>query len=186
MIHDHDRSGWFGGSDTAMICGNWKTKTFQRWWMQKLGLRTDHYSNAAMNAGSYFEHAILDCIGAQRKDHQILIPELSLRINLDGDGIGLLYEVKTHSADKPFKVTKAYWQQVQVECFAKQVEEGMLPDAQIVSYGLTAEDYKNFFRAVDQERIGYHPVEYDPDFISEYLRRVQILQRCMLDGVFPT
>ena len=40
MIADHDRSGWIGGSDTAMVIGNWKTKTWEKWWMQKIGINT--------------------------------------------------------------------------------------------------------------------------------------------------
>ena len=185
MIQSQDRSGWFGASDTATIMGNWKTKTFQKWWLTKLGLDSNHYTNRAMNAGTYYEHAILDYVGAPRKDHQILIPEYSLRINLDGDGPKRIYEIKTHRADKPFKVTKAYWQQVQVQCYGKLREEGVVPSATIHAYGLLEEDYKNFFLEIDPKRIGYHPIPYDPSFIAEYLKRVEYLRSCLLKGVFP-
>lgn len=185
MITDHDRSGFFGASDTAYIMGNWKTKSFQSWWLQKLGLNTDHFTNRAMNAGTYYEHAILDAIGAPRHDHQIILPELSLRVNLDGDGPGRIYEVKTHSAAKPFKVTKAYWQQVQVQTFAKLQEEKVLPAAEIVSYGLLEEDYKNFFNDIDPQRLKKNPVGYDPEFIDGYLKRLLYLQDCLKKGVFP-
>ena len=37
MIHNHDRSGWFGASDTSTIMGNWATETFRKWWLEKLG-----------------------------------------------------------------------------------------------------------------------------------------------------
>ena len=40
MIHNQDRSGWFGASDTARIMGNWNTQTFARWWGEKLGKTT--------------------------------------------------------------------------------------------------------------------------------------------------
>jgi hypothetical protein len=113
MIADQDRSGWFGASDTATIMGNWSTKTFAKWWAQKLGIDTSHFTSVAMNAGTYYEGAVLDYIKAPRRDHQILIPELCLRVNLDGDGPRQIYEVKTHGAAKEFKVSKAYWQQVQ-------------------------------------------------------------------------
>ena len=86
MISDNDRSGFFGASDTSYIMGNWNTKTFKKWWMAKLGIDTSHYTSVAMNAGTYYEHGVLDVIGSPRKDHQIIIPEYKLRINLDGDG----------------------------------------------------------------------------------------------------
>lgn len=86
MIREQDRSGWFGASDTATIMRSWNTKTFQTWWMTKLGIGSGHFTTTAMNAGTYYERTILDYVGAKRRDHQILIPEYSLRINLDGDG----------------------------------------------------------------------------------------------------
>ena len=86
MISDQDRSGYFGASDTKYIMGNWNTKTFKNWWLSKLGISTNNFSNVSMNAGTYYEHAILDVIDVPRKDHQIIIPKYRLRINYDGDG----------------------------------------------------------------------------------------------------
>lgn len=185
MISDHDRSGWFGASDTKYIMGNWKTKTFQKWWFTKLGIITDHFSNVAMNAGTYYEHAILDVIGSPRKDHQIIIPEYKLKINLDGDGIGRIDEVKTYNYEKGFKVSKDYWQQVQVQMFAKLWEEGKVPETKIWAYGLKPEDYKNFFNPIDRERLKDYPIENDSVFTDRYLRRVIYLKSCMEKGVMP-
>lgn len=185
MIIDHDRYGWFGASDTKYIMGNWKTKTFKSWWATKLGITTNQFSNAAMNAGTYYEHAILDVIGVPRKDHQIIIPQYSLRVNLDGDGIGRIDEVKTYNLEKGFKVTKAYWQQVQVQIFAKRCEEFDCPKAHIWAYGLLPEDYKNFFNPIDRERLKPYPIEEDKKFIEEYLRRIVYLKSCMERGVMP-
>lgn len=191
MIASQDRSGWFGASDTAMICGNWKTATFKKWWLQKLGLSTDHFTSRAMNAGTYYEHAILDAIGAPRKDHQILLPDLSLRVNLDGDKPGAancpgrIWEVKTHKAEKLYKLTKAHTQQVRVQMYAKMRVERCLPVACVVSYGLVEEDYRNFFNEIDPDRIRKHWVTYDPAFIDGYLKRLRYLQACLVKGVFP-
>lgn len=185
MIADQDRSGWFGASDTATIMGNWKTKTFAQWWAQKLGIRNDHFASRAMNAGTYYEHAILEYIGAPRMDHQILLPELLLRVNLDGDALGEIYEVKTHKAEKVFKPTKAYIQQVQVQSYAKLVTEKVIPKAEIVSYGLTEMDYRNFFNEIDPERIKHHPIPYDADFIAKYLPRLEYLAGCLREGSWP-
>lgn len=185
MIQVQDRSGWFGASDTKYIMGNWNTKTFKSWWMKKLGLDTSHFTNTAMNAGTYYEHAILDAIGVPRKDHQIIIPEYKLRINLDGDGIGRLDEVKTYNCENEFKVSKAYWQQVQVQMFGKLTEEKALPNARIWAYGLKAEDYKNFFNPIDKGRLKDYPIEYDGAFIGKFLIRVKYLADCLERGVFP-
>lgn len=185
MIGDQDRSGWFGASDTSYIMGNWETKTFCNWWMKKLGIDTSHFTNVAMNAGTYYEHAILDVIGSPRKDHQIIIPEYRLRINLDGDGVGRIDEVKTYSYPKGFKVKKGYWQQVQVQMFAKLWEEGVQPETKIWAYGLLDEDYKNFFNPIDRERLKDYPIEIDVPFIEGYLRRVLYLKECLEKGVMP-
>lgn len=185
MIQNQDRSGWFGASDTQFIMGNWKTKTFKNWWLKKLGIDTSHFTSTAMNAGSYYEHAILDVIGVPRKDHQILIPEYKLRINLDGDGIGRLDEIKTYKYENGFKVSKAYWQQVQVQMFGKLMEEGELPEAKIWAYGLKEEDYKNFFNPIDPDRLKDYPIEYDEKFVGQYLLRISYLKDCLEGGVFP-
>lgn len=185
MISDSDRSGWFGASDTKFIMGNWKTKTFQNWWFTKLGIITNTFSNVAMNAGTYYEHAILDVIGSPRKDHQIIILEYKLKINLDGDGTGRVDEVKTHKQEKEFKVSKAYWQQVQVQMFAKFYEEGKVPVAKIWAYGLKPEDYTNFFNPIDRRRLKDYPIAYDTIFIDRYLRRVRYLNSCLKKGVMP-
>ena len=185
MISDQDRSGWFGASDTATVMGNWKTKTFSKWWMTKLGLNNEHFTTRAMNAGTYYEHEILRSIGAPRMDHQILIPDLKLRVNLDGDAPGEIFEVKTHSAEKEFKVSKAYRQQVNVEMFAKFHEEGTQSNAQIVAYGLLDEDYRSFFNEIDKSRIRFFPIEYDTSFIGDYLHRLRYLAMCLERGAFP-
>lgn len=185
MIQDQSRDGWFGASDSSYIMGRWTTKTFAKWWSQKLGVNDSHFTNAAMNAGTYYEGAVLDHIGAPRRDHQILLPELLVRVNLDGDGPRQIYEVKTHSAAKEFKVTKAYWQQVQVQMYAKSKEEGCVPLAQIVSYALEEKDYADFFRPIDPARLKRHYIEYDGGFIREWLKRVEYLSECLRRGAWP-
>lgn len=185
MISSQDRSGFFGASDTSFIMGNWNTKTFKNWWLIKLGLSNSHFTNVSMNAGTYYEHAILDVIGSPRTDHQIIIPEYNLRINYDGDGFGRIDEVKTHNQSKTFKVTKAYYQQMQVEMFGKLKVEKVIPNATIWAYGLTEDDYKNFFNPIDKDRLKSFPIEYDSQFIERYLERVLYLKGCLERGVFP-
>ena len=180
MISNKDRSGWFGASDTSYIVGNWETDSFKKWWLEKIGLRQNDINTKAMKCGNAFEHKILDCIGC-RKDPQILIPELKLRVNYDGDANNIIYEVKTHKAEKPFRVSKAYWRQAQVEMFAMGTTELF-----VVSYALTEQDYMNYFTPIDAERIKFDKVEYDQNFIeTEYLPKLKALCGFLEKGGMP-
>lgn len=185
MIATSDRSGYFGASDASYIMGNWNTKTFKNWWLTKLGIVSGGFKSVAMNAGTYYEHRILDAVGAPRKDYQIIIPEYALRINYDGDGEGRVDEVKTHSIDKPFKVSKGYLMQARVQMFGKLYEEGKLPVHNIWAYGLKEEDYRDFFNPIDKERITKHPTEYDVAFIEAFLKRLTYLKGVLERGLFP-
>lgn len=181
MIRSKDRSYYIGASDTSFVVGNWNTKNFERWYATKQGFYSMDYTNDYMRAGTHFEHRILDALEIKglRKDEQII--DGRLRINLDGCTDYAIYEVKTHSIDKPFKVTKAYRQQVIVEMFAAEIR-----NAQIVAYGLEAADYKNFYRDIDTSRLTFHPIEYDREFIEQvYLPRFCYLAACLERGAFP-
>ena len=94
MIHNHDRSGWFGASDTAIIMGRWDTETFRRWWLQKIGVRKEHFTTPAMQAGTAYEHRILSAIGVRTMDKQIRIRRYRLRVNYDGEFPDTIIEVK--------------------------------------------------------------------------------------------
>lgn len=181
MITNHDRSGWFGASDASYIVGNIKTVSWRKWWLTKLGLTEQDFTNQAMRAGTAFEHRILDTIPGVRKDHQILLPKLHLRVNYDGDRNGVIYEVKTHQSNKPFKVTAGYWRQAQVELFAMGTRELYL-----VSYGLTEADYHNYFAEIDLARLRFYKVEYDEDWIENvFLPRLKWLGRYLESGRMP-
>lgn len=178
MIASQDRAGWFGASDTSKIMGNWETKTFVRFWAEKLGLIRNTFTNRAMLAGTFYEHPILRAIGVKRMDRQIRIRRLRLRVNLDGETRRMIHEVKTYGGEA-FEVSKAYWQQCQVEMFAADKA------CEIVSYRLLPEDYTNFFNPIDTKRIGYHPIERDNLFIRDYLDRLEYLCECLKEGRFP-
>lgn len=172
MIRNRDRSGWIGASDTHFVMGNWETKTFAKWWLTKLGVITSQYRSREMNAGTMYEHAILDFIGAEKRDRQIKARGLRLRVNLDGEDKHTIHEVKTHKGEP--KVSKNYWQQAQVEMFAtgKSLE--------VVFYRLTEEEYSNFFLPIDGDRITRVPVEYDLEWVrTEYLPRLKYLAWCL-------
>ncbi len=179
MIRDENRAGWFGASDTARIMGNWDTLTFRLWWLEKLGIRTNHIKTDAMQAGTAYEHKILSAIGIKKMDRQIKLYALRLRVNLDGEDRETITEVKTHKGD--FKVSKAYWQQCQVEMFATRKQ------CRIVSYQLTDAEYENFFLPIDEGRIAVWPIERDNEFLRcEYLPRLAYLAGCLRRRETPT
>ena len=182
MIASKDRSGWFGASDVDKIVGNWNTKTWMDWWLVKMGVARNDIETAAMNAGTHKEHQILEYISPFiETDKQIFLPDLRLRINLDGNVGKRIKEVKTHSAEKVFKPSKKYVQQVMVQMYGFETRE-----ADIVSYGLTAEDYKNYFLPIDPERLKEHPIAYDEKWIENtFLPRIRYLADCLIKGILP-
>ena len=148
MIKSKDRSYYIGASDTSYVVGNWNTATFAKWYGTKQGIYSMNFTNDAMQAGSWLEHRILDYLNIHglRKDEQFI--EGRLRINLDGCTDYAIYEVKTHSIEKPLRVSKAYRQQVIVEMFGTGKR-----NAQIVAYGLEKADY--IFRVIRTQFLPY-------------------------------
>lgn len=181
MIQSQDRSNYIGASDTSMVVGNWGTKTFEKWWLEKLGLNKNNFSTEATKAGNNYEHKILEALDIKdlEMDKQIIIDRL--RVNLDGNTNTCIYEVKTHKAEKEFKVSKQYWRQAQAEMYASNIHK-----LSIVAYGLKEKDYTNYFNSIDKNRLEMIPVEYDEKFIKEeYIPKLEILTNCLKEGVFP-
>lgn len=182
MIADKDRSGYFGGSDVERIIGNYKTATFEKWWLQKIGINRDHFDNRFTLAGTHFEHRILESLGIQMEfDKQIIIEDLLLRVNLDGNTDDTTYECKTYRLDKGFKLPKKYVQQVQVQMYATGFRK-----AKIIAYGLEEGDYDNFFKPIDPSRLTIYDIEYDERWINEvFLPKLRYLAECLREGRFP-
>lgn len=182
MISDKDRSGWFGASDTDKIIGNWKTKTFEKWWLQKIGINRDHFENRYTAAGTHYEHRILESLGIPMEfDKQFIIEGLCLRVNLDGNTEDCIYECKTYKFESGFKMPKKYINQVQVQMFASGIHK-----AKIVVYGLTEEDYDNYFNPIDSQRRKEIYIAYDGNWINEvFLPKLVYLFVCLKRGVFP-
>lgn len=182
MIANKDRSGYFGASDTKYIVGNWKTRTFQNWWLVKLGLIQNHFDNKYTMAGTNYEHKILDALEIPNleKDKQIIIGKL--RVNLDGNTDDKIEEVKTYNYEKGFdlKKHKDYVNQVQVQMYASKIHS-----AEIVAYGLLESDYDNYFHSIDKERLSFYPIEYDQNFIDKYVPRLNYLTDCLEKGKIP-
>ena len=183
MIASNDRSGYIGASDVQFVIGNWKTKTWEKWWMQKLGINADHFDNRYTVAGTNWEHRILDSLHLPdlEKDNQIIIEDLLLRVNLDGNTPFRIKEVKTYQWAKGFKCPQKYRNQTQVQMFGSEIF-----GADIVAYGLVEADYDNFLREIDPQRRQEIPVEYDKKWVETvYLPKHLILADCLKRGVFP-
>lgn len=189
MIQDQDRRRWIGASDTSYVVGNWKTESFYKWWKQKVGmdLLEPKWWNDYTLAGTYYEHAILDAISPNMvADEQILLPELNLRVNLDGTLYKgeqiIIHEVKTHKeSSRTWKVTKDYWRQAQIEMFARRTTKLV-----IVEYPLTDEHYDNWFLPIEAGKIVKHPVEYDGMWVGrEYLPKLKYISDCIHRGHYP-
>ena len=182
MITNHDRSGWFGASDVDKIVGNWKTKTFESWWRVKQGFEVNNFTTDAMMAGTYYEHRILESLNFPLTyDRQILIEPLRLRVNLDGECDDVIYECKTYRFEKGFKVPKKYTEQVNVQMYATGFR-----DAYIVAYGLEDEDYKNYYREIDPNRLELFRINYDEEWVNDtFLPNLKFLADCLREGRFP-
>jgi hypothetical protein len=114
-------------------------------------------------------------------DKQTILEDLRLRVNLDGNTDDTIYECKTYKWEKGFKMPRKYIQQVQAQMFASGLRK-----ANIVIYGLTEEDYNNFFREIDPTRRDAVVITYDERWINDvYLPKLKYLAECLKEGRFP-
>lgn len=178
MIHDYDRSHWFGASDSKYIMNTAQdSKSWNDWWKIKCGTKgNDFYGNIYTKAGNTFEHSILHtwnpCI---KYDRQILVPSFRLRVNLDGNLADEIFEVKTYQIDKEFKVTDGYYYQAQIQMLAWKLEpiiawrecKGMpelksknppLKKHTILAYGLYPDEYYTDY-TIEQIESGTIPID---------------------------
>ncbi len=183
MIASQDRSYYIGASDVEKVIGNWKTKTWLNWWLQKIGINNDRFDNVYTLAGTHFEHRILESLGLLLEfDNQFINEDLRLRVNLDGNTEDTIFECKTTKEDLNFfKLPKKYINQVQVQMFGSGMRKAF-----IVVYRLLDEDYDNFFRPIDEKRLRFFKIEYDEKWINNvYLPKHLRLRDCLVKGVLP-
>lgn len=183
MIQTKDRSGYIGASDTKYVMGNWKTKTFEKWWLKKLGIDTSQYNNKYTLAGTYYEHKIIDALEIEnmQKDNQFI--KGKLRVNLDGNTDDCIYEIKTYQKNKGFELKnhKDYIEQVQVQMYCSEIYK-----CKIVAYGLNEKDYDNYFNNINKDEIITFDIPYDKNWVeNEYLPKYKILEECLINGTYP-
>ena len=177
MLKNLDRSRWIGGSETHYVMSNWATKTFMQYWLLKLGIQDNNFSNVYTMAGNAYERRIAQSLGLKMKfDRCVKIPKLRLRVNLDSETKDCIYEIKTHKAtEKKWELPKNYWQQCQVQMFATGKHK-----CKLVAYPMTEENYDNFFLEVDREKVEVFDIPYDEQWVkNEYLPRLVYLAECL-------
>ena len=188
MISTKSRAYWLGASDASRIVGNRKTETWQKWWTEKLGIYAEHIDNRYTLAGTHYEHKILRAVEKDLGiklylDLQLRDEHLRVRVNYDGVEVksATIYECKTFQAGKKFKVTKDYWRQAQMEMWMLETDKLF-----IVAYPLEEEYYNNYWLDVDPEKLEYHKVERDDNFIEEtLLPNIKELAECIRERRFP-
>lgn len=184
MIKNHDRSKWFGASDTHYIMGKWNTKTFAKWWCVKLGLIKNNFQTKETMAGTNYEHKIAIAVEEETKetlslDRQFKIRKYALRVNLDAETKDKVVEIKTFKNCEDWKLPKNYIMQVRVQgYFAKK-------QCLIVAYPMEEENYKNYFLPIEKEKLKYFEIEQDFEFIENYKKRVLYLKKCLKKGKLP-
>ena len=173
MISNTDRAYWFGASDSYKVINpNHNTQTWKKWWRVKCGVEEpDFTGNIYTEAGTKFEHPILEAFDKDiNMDRQLVIEDLRLRVNYDGDKDGMIFEVKTHKADKPFEITPYIEAQVQTEMYVWQQCRDDFKGLYILSYGLTEHDYQTDTPTVDKSRIKVHKVKYKKGEVKKFLK----------------
>jgi hypothetical protein len=183
LIKNKDRSKYFGASDTKYVIGNWNTKTFKKWWLEKLGFATERYDNKYTLAGTNYEHKIIDALNIPliEKDNQFIKDRV--RVNLDGNTKEKIYEIKTYGFEKGFDIEKHkdYIYQVQVQMYVSKIHK-----AEIDAYGLLENDYINFFNDIDLERLSKYEIEYNEEWLKEeYIPKINYLTECLIKQKFP-
>lgn len=178
MITDYSRKLWIGASDSLkVITPNHSTQSWREWWHEKLGLcERDFQGNIYTHAGTIYEHPILESWDKNiNKDRQLIIEDLRLRINYDGDLDGNIFEVKTHKAEKPFEISKYIQAQVQTQMYVwkEKAKLGEVPNFNnlyILSYGLYEDEYDVEEPQIDFNRIKVHKVKYNKAEVKHFLK----------------
>ena len=86
MLKNHDRSKYWGASETSKIVSNWDTKTFMELYLVKLGVAENNFTNTYLMAGNAYERKIAESFELKMKfDRCIKLPKLRLRVNLDAE-----------------------------------------------------------------------------------------------------
>ena len=158
--------------------GNWNTDTFASWWRKKQGLDTSRFTSIYTETGNAFEHKITDYLGIFDTDQQMT--EGHLRVNFDAIQDDTVIEIKTHKIKPNWKPSKDHVMQVQVQMYIAGLKQ-----AKIIAYALEEEDYEDWEREIDGDRISFFFYDYDEEFISSYLPRLYYLSKCIEDGKFP-
>lgn len=186
MITNTDRSGWFGASDTHILMGNWETETFKKFWLVKLGVIQDNFSNRYTEAGNLLEIPIIRAIerseGRKIKlgRRPVYRKDILLRANYDGL-CDTVVEIKT-SKNGFRDVPKSYWMQCQALLLATKRKE-----AELYMYKMEEIDYIcPWYADIDVRRLKKFSIPLDVKWIEEiYFPRMRYLAHCLRERRYP-
>jgi hypothetical protein len=185
MITNLDRSGWFGASDTNIICTSWETKTFQNWWLEKLGIRVNGFHNVYMDTGNIVERQIIDKINelTGRRIRYGKYPKYNFKYRLRVNYDGLWWfpiEVKT-TKEMFSKIPIAYWRQCQTLMFSDKADI-----CELWAYELLEDEYSRpYYLDIDPDRLKMFTVERDDEFIRRNCETLLYLKHCLKQRHFP-
>lgn len=183
-----DRWRYVGGSEANMIYMNYNTKTFKKWWSNKLaGLPEREFNNKRMSVGTILEHDIIDLY--EQKNNVVGIREASkvkgiARANTDyilGDKVS---DVK--ATEKAFE-----WflnERVPIN-YKRQLIHYMyvfeLNKASIIAYQVDDELLNEPFQELNENKLFEIPVKITEKDITEHKKRLDYLEHCRDMNVFP-
>lgn len=183
MINTQDRSGYIGASDTKYVVGNWETKTFTKWWMQKIGIDNTHIKTKQTEAGNNYEAKIIDVLNIPNIERDKQIIKGRIRVNLDANTFDTNHEIKTYQYEKGFDINKHkdYIQQTQVQMYISGLHKTILH-----AYGLIEKEYDNYLSEIDLNRLSHIEIPYDEEWImNEYVDKANYLSYCIINGKYP-
>ncbi len=184
----NDRHKFIGGSEANMIYLNYKSKTFVKWWSEKLaGVPSEPYNNLSMSVGTILEHDVVDLYESVHgvkgiRDKQEI--KGIARANTDYIISGKVSDVKVTT--KAFewylkdKVPLNYKRQLihylhvfdydQASIIAYQVDDGVM---------------ENPFGELSQGRLYEIEVPISAKEIEEHKKKLEYLSFCKEMNIFP-
>ena len=183
-----NRGLYIGGSEANMIYMGYHTKTFKKWWTQKLlGVHLPSHSNRNMSVGTILEHEILDLyefINQVKGERGLSKIKGIARGNTDYIIDGKVVDVKaTKSAYDWFlsgTVPIAYRRQLIHYCYVFGLSK-----ASILAYQVDDDLLVNPFQELDEKKLFEIEVEITSDKLKEHERRLNILEECRDKNEFP-
>lgn len=167
---------------------NYTTKTFIEWWRGKLeGFQDDSPPNHRMNIGTLLEHDIIDLYerlngvkglrdhtktkGMARANTDLLLEDEVIDIKVTSKA------VKWHFDNR---VPIQYRRQLYHYCYVHDFRKGS-----IVAYQTDEELLNNPFQPLNEHKLFEIPVQITDGEIEEHREKLEYLEWCRDEGIYP-